>query len=48
MMIMMEGHDGQKGREVGGELKNVLFLKYSFEQQKLLVYFAGQAQYWLN
>ena len=43
-MIMMRGHDGQKGREVGGELKNVLFLKYSFEQQKLQIYFVDQAQ----
>ena len=47
-MIMMKGHDGQKGREVGGELKNVLFLKYSFEQQKLQIYFVGQAQCLLN
>ena len=44
-MIMMWGHDGQEGREVGGELKNVLFLKYSFEQQKLQIYFFDQAQY---
>ena len=44
-MIMMKGHDGQKGREVGGELKNVLFLEYSFAPQKLQVCFVGQAQY---
>ena len=37
-MIMMKGNDGQKGRDVGGELKIVLFLRYSFEQQKLLIY----------
>lgn len=35
MMIMMLGHDGQEGREVGGERKNVLFSKYSFALQKL-------------
>ena len=45
MMIMMQGHDGQEGREVGGELKNVLFLEYSFAQQKLQIYFVGQAQH---
>ena len=45
MMIMMLGHDGKGGGKVGGELKNVLFLEYSFAQQKLQVYFVGQAQY---
>ena len=47
-MIMMKGHDGQKGGDVGGELKIVLFSRYSFEQQKLLIYFVGQAQCLLN
>ena len=44
-MIMMLGHDGQNGRVVGGEWRNVLFLIYMFAQQKLLEYFVGQAQY---
>ena len=30
IMIVMWGHDGQEGWEVGGELQNVLFLEYSF------------------
>ena len=36
---------GRRGRRLGGELQNVLFLEYSFAQQKLQVYFVGQAQY---
>ena len=47
-MIMMLGHDGKGGGKVGGELKNVLFLEYSFAQQKLQVYFVGQAQHFAD
>ena len=45
---MMKGHDGEEGRVVGGELKNVLFLECSFEQQKLQIYFSDQAQCWTS
>ena len=47
-MIMMLGHDGKGGGKVGGELKNVLFLEYSFAQQKLQVYFVGQSQHFAD
>ena len=44
MIIMMKGHDGKEGGWVGGEKKNVLFLKCSFALKKLQKCFVGQAQ----